>query len=253
LGIDLAWSDRNRDGLARIVCDGSTPRVESLPGVLGNAELLRIIDESSALLPGSCVLAIDAPIICPNSTGSRPVDRLTHQIFHREHAGCHPSNSTRCRRPFELGHLLKSRGFVIDWELDHPWLAFEVYPHPATIRFFGLSRILKYKRGAMDSRRAAFAELQRLIRGRLSRLGMVPDARAQEVLSAPWTKPTEDAVDAILCGLIGWNHWAHAGTRSEILGDRETGFLVIPKSEADVTTKGRFLSRPCSPPSVEGH
>ena len=48
------------------------------------------------------------------------------------------------------------------------------------------------------------------------------------VLSARWTKPAEDRLDALLCALVGYYHWRHDGRRSEVLGDLETGFILVP-------------------------
>jgi predicted RNase H-like nuclease len=39
----------------------------------------------------------------------------------------------------------------------------EVYPHPAMIRWFGLERILKYKRGTVAERRREFRRYQSLL------------------------------------------------------------------------------------------
>jgi predicted RNase H-like nuclease len=83
---------------------------------------------------------VDAPIICPNPSGSRPVDRLSHVKFGRFKAGCYPANQNLCPRPIEVGIILKKLGFEINWEIatakNKRLIASEVYPHVAIIRFF---------------------------------------------------------------------------------------------------------------------
>ena len=106
----------------------------------------------------------------------------------------------------------------------------EVYPHPATVRWFGLPRTIKYKRGPVIERRREFARLQHLLRAWLQL--HAPEIAVQEtighLLRARWTKDDEDRTDALLSALVGWQ-WATRGAAAvEILGDTEHGFIVLP-------------------------
>lgn len=230
-GIDLAWGERRRDGVCFVECRGSRARVAGYADPLGDAELLSAL---AARIPerGRALLAIDGPIVCPNRTGARPVDRLSHRLFHREHAGCHPANRTRCPRPPRLAGALRARGFAIDFDLRAaPRLAVEVYPHPALVRLLRLPRIVKYKRGPVAARRREFARLQRGLRALRARElpFLALDAETRTLLSAPWSKRVEDLVDAFVCALIGLWHVHHRGRRSEVLGDLASGFLLLPE------------------------
>ncbi|MFH1067863.1 MAG: DUF429 domain-containing protein, partial [bacterium] len=144
IGIDLAWGEKKRDGVCAVEASGRTARVLSYHYPHGDEELLdtlqKIIGERKSVFA-----TIDAPIVCPNKTGTRPVDRLTHRMFHREHAACHPANSTKCPRPPRLLVRLKKAGFRAGWGFSGK-TACEVYPHPAMVRLFGLPRIIKYKK-----------------------------------------------------------------------------------------------------------
>lgn len=235
LGLDLAWGDRNPDGVALLEVDGTSARLVDSRRVEGDEALLRWVDHAA---PASqpALLLIDAPVVCPNATGSRPVDRESHRVFGRQHAGCHPSNQRLCARPLRLVSRLKALGIGIGWEA-HPsgrWMA-EVYPHAALVRFFGLDRILKYKRGPVASRRREFRRLQTLIAGR--RPVLFPDLESGpllgELLTLPWTKDAEDRLDAVICGLIGLHHVSHRGRCSEVLGDLDTGFILVPREAGD--------------------
>jgi predicted RNase H-like nuclease len=191
-------------------------------------------------------MAVDAPLVCPNRTGSRPVDRLTHRLFGREHAGCHPSNARLCARPLRIARGLQADGFMLGWDLGteaaeaahqaaadgaDPRLAMEVYPHPAMVRWFGLQRILKYKRGTVAERRREFRRYQSLLRSAIE--VRFPELELGSVgiglLEADYSKEAEDRLDAFFCALIALHHWRHRGQKSQVLGDTRSGFLVLPE------------------------
>ena len=180
-------------------------------------------------------VTVDAPIVCPNRTGTRPVDRLTHRMFHRQHAACHPANLMRCPRPPRVARLWQIKGFRVGWEtrVEGRWVA-EVYPHPAMVRMFGLPRIIKYKKGSVAERRKEFQRLQGLMGKLMKRKfpGLTLNQETRNLLKEKWSKPVEDRTDALFCALIGMWHWMHRGKRSEVIGDRKTGFILLPEEGA---------------------
>jgi hypothetical protein len=230
IGLDLAWGEKNSDGVCLIRYARRRARILGYAYPHGDDALI------AALVPHlkpdePAFAAIDAPIVCPNSTGARPVDRLTHTLFHREHAACHPANLTQCPRPPRvLARLATDLGFVAGWQGSAPRLAAEVYPHPAMVRLFRLPRIIKYKKGPVADRRREFGRLQCLLRDLLATEFpiLTLDAETPALLVAPWSKPVEDRTDALFCALIALWHVHHRGTRSEILGDLATGFILLP-------------------------
>jgi predicted RNase H-like nuclease len=244
VGIDLAWGDKNSDGGCFIRHDVAQRRARLLGYAYphGDAALVAAITPHLRA-DEPAFAAIDAPLVCPNLTGTRPVDRLTHTLFHREHAACHPANLTKCPRPPRvLARLAADLSFAPGWSLPRidnqksrfenqpPRLAAEVYPHPAMVRLFRLPRILKYKKGPVAARRLEFRRLQRLIAALLATEFpfLALDADTPALLAAPWTKPVEDRTDALFCALIALWHVHYAGTRSEIIGDLATGFILLP-------------------------
>lgn len=233
VGVDLAWGERRSDGVCVVRVRGSRAAVVGYASPHGDDELVATL--ASHLSPREpALLAIDAPIVCRNATGARPVDVLMHRLFHREHAGCHPANLTTCPRPARLLSRLAGEGFVAGTDLREPRLAAEVYPHAALVRFLGLPRIVKYKRGPAAERRAEFARLQQLLGELLSlRFAFVaPGPATRALLAAPWTKDVEDRVDALVCALVGLWHVHHRGRLSDVLGDLESGFLLLPRTAA---------------------
>ena len=231
IGIDLAWGEKKHDGVCFLEWDGKRGAVAGFAYPQGDRELREeVVRASRGKL--SVFVTVDAPIVCPNRTGTRPVDRLTHRMFHREHAACHPANLTKCPRPPRIARLLRKEGFRVGWKpgAGKKTVA-EVYPHPAMVRMFGIPRIVKYKKGGVAERRKEFRRLQELLRRclkkRFPRLAI--DAETKSLLAQRWSKPVEDRTDALYCALIGLWHWMHRGKRSEVIGDLKTGFILLPR------------------------
>ncbi len=235
VGLDLAWGERNGDGLCLLEATDRGARIVETAHVFGDAALLGWLGTRLPPAPAPAMVLFDAPLICPNVAGSRPVDRLTHTLFGRFHAGAHPANAARCPRPLRLAAAVERvLGMRIGWESPRAArLAVETFPHPATVRWLRLKRIVKYKRGPILARRGEFARLQGLLRdGLREHFPELEETPAlTEILSARWTKPAEDRVDALICALIGYQHWRHDGAHSEVIGDLETGFILLPEGE----------------------
>jgi len=231
VGVDLAWGETKSDGVCIVGYQGRRARVLGYAYPQGDAALLETL--AAYLGPSSgTFLTIDAPIVCPNLIGTRPVDRLTHTLFHREHAACHPANLGKCPRPPRVLARLAALGITAGTAPD-PGLrqAAEVYPHPAMVRLFRLPRILKYKKGRVAEKRAEFARLQGLLRELLAAdfPWLEGDEATFVLLRQPWSKAVEDQTDALFCALIGLWHLHHRGRRSEVIGDLATGFILLPK------------------------
>jgi predicted RNase H-like nuclease len=232
-GIDLAWGERRPDGVC--VLHGTGRRIASVSYTLTRGDQALLAHLRASIAPGRpALLCLDAPVVCPNRTGSRPVDRLTHRLFHRVEAAAHPANRELAARPRRLVRRLQRAGFAVstDWPAT-PRALIEVFPHPATVRWFHLDRTIKYKRGPVAARRREFARLQCLLRAWLTKQtpALAADPATAALLRTAWTKDTEDMTDALLCALVGWQA-AVKGPRSlEILGDRRTGFIVLPRTE----------------------
>ncbi len=231
VGVDLAWGEKKHDGVCFLEWDGQRGRVLEFAYPQGDQQLLDSVLENAHGYP-SVFVTVDAPIVCPNRTGTRPVDRLTHRMFHREHAACHPANLTKCPRPPRIARLLVKRGFKVGWQpTPGKKIVAEVYPHPAMVRMFGIPRIVKYKKGSVAERRKEFRRLQGLLKQCLKRRfsGLRVDSETAALLRDRWSKPVEDRTDALFCALIGLWHWRHQGKRSEVIGDRKTGFILLPR------------------------
>jgi predicted RNase H-like nuclease len=100
------------------------------------------------------------------------------------------------------------------------------------VRMFGIPRIVKYKKGSVEDRRKEFRRLQGLLKQCLRKKfpGLRVDPLTASLLAERWSKPVEDRTDALFCALIGLRHWIYQGRQSEVIGDRKSGFILLPKA-----------------------
>jgi predicted RNase H-like nuclease len=114
------------------------------------------------------IIAVDAPTLIPNATGSRLPDKLSHKHFGKYHAGCYPANLNLpfADRTLNFGLQLESRGFTHAPTIKPQKLGryqIEVFPHPAIVHLFNLERILKYKKGRIRDRYLELLKLHNYI------------------------------------------------------------------------------------------
>lgn len=257
IGIDLAWGAKGNpkpniqnpkneyqiikdsskqanikgDGICFINANRTSAEVIGFAYPRGDAELMECLKDKLTTID-EAFLTIDAPIICPNRTGTRPVDRLTHRLFHREHAACHPANSTKCPRPKRILKNLRKLGVEAGWELKtDSKITAEVYPHPAMVRLFKLDRIFKYKKGPIAVKQKEFKRYQKTFHKFISK--EFPDLQLNTetrlILKGDWTKTVEDKLDALFCAVLGLWHYRYNGKRSAIIGNIKTGFILLPE------------------------
>ena len=165
LGIDLAWGERARTGLAAL--DPSGVLVAST-SVVTDDEIAAFVQRWARVGPGDgLVAAVDAPLVVPNLTGRRPCEAQVSAAFGRFFAGAYPANRANpAFAPEPRGARLARR---FGWSIDpgtvmspSTTLALEVYPHPAMVSLFGLDRVIPYKLKAgreLPGLRAAYALL----------------------------------------------------------------------------------------------
>jgi predicted RNase H-like nuclease len=250
VGIDLGWYSQ-ASGLCCLQWDSEKLRLLKLDRKLSLEEILAwcdalITEEEAALI------SVDAPTLIPNETGMRLPDRLTHKYFGRYHAGCYPANLNRpfAERTVGFGLSLQERGFLhaptmIPQQLGRYQI--EVYPHAAMVELFQLERILKYKKGKLAQRKAELKKLQQYASDVLPQLTpalslegfseeidpkaqQLGDAIAQPLddLTGAALKAIEDQLDSLICAYIGAYWWYWGEQRNRVLGDRATGYIIVP-------------------------
>ncbi|MEN9220082.1 MAG: DUF429 domain-containing protein [Thermostichales cyanobacterium BF4_bins_65] len=237
LGIDLSWSG-GWSGVACLTWSGSRLELTDLQRLWGIPAVLAWVDaQVPGMSPGG--VGVDAPTLIPNATGMRLPDRLAHRYFGRYDAGCYPANLAR---PFAactvgFGESLLARGFVHAPTLRprHParW-QIEVFPHPAQVRLFGLPRILKYKKGPLGQRRSELGRLRDYLQQLLPTLEP-PLALAEPLPGIPerlrQLKAVEDQLDSLVCAYVAAHWWYWGLARNQVLGDTDSGYLVVPRPD----------------------
>jgi len=243
IGIDLAWqSDRNHSGCA--VLQGN----QSGLSVLEFSEGLTKLDDVEAFIKrhsrDDTVIAIDPPLVIGNISGQRPCETEISQRFGAAHAGAHTSNFALypCAGGVRLANHLESQGFRHCPEphkrhLGGKWF-FEVYPHPAHVVLFKRSRIIKYKKGPVASRRRGLHEFRESLRDFLCRSDppLINNSMLQSFLELPLDilkgialKHYEDKLDAIFCSYLAAYFWAWSYEQNEMIGTHETGYIINPR------------------------
>lgn len=237
LGVDLAWAEKARTGLAALDADG---RLVASTSVVTDDDIAAFV---AAHARGAVVAAIDAPLVVPNETGQRPCERLLNAEFGRYSAGAHPTNRSRpWFTPEPRGARLARR---LGWTLDPAVLpdgarsvAIEVYPHPAMVSLFDLPTVIPYKDKpgrTLDSRRAAFevllAAMERVC-GSTLRLAESPRWAEIRAAVASARRPFElrafeDEIDAIFCAYLA-RLWGVGDPQMRVLGNVTEGYIVVP-------------------------
>lgn len=241
IGLDLAWSPRNRTGGA--ILQGQT--LVACTGHLGsNEEILAFV---APYLQGDtpAVLGIDAPLRVPNLTGSRCCDQALSAEWRRFEAGALPANRRLLAFDGEVrGETLvtlfaRHYGFVecapIPRQAVGRYMG-EIFPHPAHVRFFGLPKTLKYKArpGRTQAERLAeFGRYQQLL-GTLQQ-ATPPLFGLDELLAVnlqamtgPALKAYEDTLDAITCAYTAAYLWHHGPAFTRVYGSIAAGHIMTP-------------------------
>ena len=259
-GVDLAWGQRNRTGLA--VLDGAGRLLEST-SVRTDDEIMEFLDRHATR---TLVAAVDAPLVVPNETGRRPCEALVGQLFARFGAGAYPANRTNpCFVPQPRGARLAAG---LGWDMD-PFtrpdvgrqVCIEVYPHPAMVSLFPLDYVIPYKRKSgrdLPALKDAYGQLLDYLEGTCGAvLGLADSARwsalrstADDAARKSELGVIEDEIDAIFCAYLAWL-WGNAQEKMVVLGDYATGYIVTPTPPPSTALHGRPASRNPVPAPVD--
>lgn len=237
LGIDLGWKSQP-SGLCYLQFIDGKLQIQDLDRKEFIADILVWID-TYVTPEESAMIAVDAPTLIPNLTGSRLPDKLTHKHFGKYHAGCYPANLSLpfAERTVKFGLELELRGFAHAPTIEPQKSGryqIEVFPHPAIVHLFNLQRILKYKKGRLSDRRLELLKLYNYITEILPTLEPPLGLGDSFLLEIPTTgaalKEVEDKLDSVICAYVAAYWWFWGEQRNLVLGDRITGYIVIPKS-----------------------
>jgi len=237
IGVDLGWYGKP-SGLASVRLEGSGLRLQNIARLEPVDEILGWIAADAG--DGDAVVAVDAPLVIPNQTGIRPGERELNREYRRFHAGCHAAN---LGRPFagnvtSFSRRLQAMGYAHGATMEARQkgrFQIEIHPHAASVSLFGLTQIVKYKRGLRDTKARELGRLRRLMLTRLPKESPALTLRLPTVPSTGNTKPVEDKIDAVLCAYIGAYWWYWGTERNCVFGSEEKGYIVVPRPMRAVT------------------
>jgi predicted RNase H-like nuclease len=251
-GVDLAWGQRARTGLA--VLDEAGRLLESA-SVRTDDEITAFVDRHNAI---TLVAAVDAPLVVPNETGRRPCEALVGQLFARFGAGAYPANrGNPCFLPEPRGARIAAE---MGWDMDPSTspdigrqVCIEVYPHPAMVSLFPLDYVIPYKikRGrGLPALKDAYGQLLDHLEGTCGEVLTLADSARWSLLRTTAAGATrkseldaiEDEIDAIFCAYLAWL-WGKDQEQMVVLGDYATGYIVTPTPPPPATQHGRPVPR----------
>ena len=242
IGVDLAWSARNRSGLCALE-DGrvlgsaaSGPTTRSTRGSR--------VDEGEREL-----VAIDAPLMVANRTGRRPCEAVIAAAGRSAHAGAVSGHldllhrdGVRARRLARRLGLHARRRQPSDGA--RPRAAVEVFPHSALVVAVRSRRAFAVQGQAGPAAGVRRAACDELLAGlarwpaRRPSAGRVDEPDAGTRLQARGharpgrlAKRLEDELDAYVCAYVAIYHRRWHGRRSLAVGDGRAG-ISSPRSSA---------------------
>ena len=243
-GFDSAWTAGNEGAIAHArLVDGVLSLVP--PVVAGFQAALAQIDEQGAGA-GLHVIGIDQPLIVPNESGRRPVEKAFYPLLGKLKGGMQPSNRGKASMFGDgapIWSFLRDLDADIDWwssvQANYGRYAIEVYPAPAIAGLFPVfcerGRLPKYN----PANRRTFSledwrQLCELVGGLGGALGIAGvEAWCQEAASLNLPrKQDQDKLDAVICVLIAYRWWRWGSERSIVVGDRSTGYIITPVNDA---------------------
>lgn len=159
IGIDLAWGEKNPSGFCVLQDDSKSLKILQLELLYSLEEILSAIEQYSS---GTIAVGIDAPLIIPNESGNREIEKKFNTDFSKYKISMLPVNrkimskySSDIRSEVLYEALVKC-GF--ERRVDAEKSIFEVYPHATIAVCFNNYAILPYKR--KKGRNTAFIKKQ---------------------------------------------------------------------------------------------
>ncbi len=242
IGLDLAWSARNKTGAAVIAGAADSGELATTTLLHGDDEIVAFVLQHASDAPA--LVTIDAPLWVPNAAGRRPAEAEIGAAFRPYRLAAYPANRTKLAvndvvRGEALVARLAAQGFVHHAEvaaLQPVRQIVEVFPHPGMIAIFDLARPLPYKarpHRTLADRHAAFQRFQQLIKSletgtpTLTGTGAL---LAQDVfgLGPAALKQYEDKLDGVMCAYIGHYLWRWGMARARVFGNMEQGYITTP-------------------------
>ena len=251
IGFDSAWVDNPRapGAICCIRLSGSAFLTFSRPELASFDQALAFIRQEHSA-SDRCLVALDQPTVVPNSTSSRPVDRVAGSLISWLGGGVQPANRSKLGMFDDAAPIWRFKaalGATEDPERARSastgLFLIEVFPAMAlpTLEFAYFGRKLgpRYNPGRrktfrLDHWRGVLAAVARFaISERLT--GIADWVETANTSESP-RKPDQDKLDAVICALVGYQWLVKPRSDSIMIGDIDAGYMIAPASP-DVRAK----------------
>lgn len=252
IGIDLAWTYKNESGIC--VIDDSGKILLSESNVFSDEAIVEIVKQYSY---EGAIVAIDAPLIVNNHTGSRSADRA---IMSEKINGRNLSVYT-CNRDYMIKTYGSIRGeklvshimqavpdFVLTPNIsDKSHCIIETFPTGICLGLFPDDYPIKYKIKSKIPFETTQSEMVRMVRVLKTISNLTPSLINFEdyfevgrimSLSKKDFKSFEDRVDALLCAYAAY--WLKSKS-GKVFGDALEGFIVLPINNRTESNNNRIM------------
>lgn len=242
IGIDLAWTNKNESGICIIGDNGKIALCEA--NVYNNDQLVEIIDDYSG---NGALVAIDAPLIVDNDTGSRKCEREFmsnkingFQVSIRSSSKSFMMKYYNCIRGVELIDRLRHnlKHFALDtdiWTGTHKLM--EVFPTGSCVGLFPEIGLVKYKinkKKPLEMSKKEMLRLLNFIHQNLNSITGIPNFDEFfmptfdiQTMSKRQYKNIEDKFDAFICALTAYYCYFHKEV-TKTFGNIHEGFIILP-------------------------
>jgi predicted RNase H-like nuclease len=226
IGIDLGWKmspPREKGTGACLLSEEGV--VEELTFLTHDREIIDFVESNAPAWVG-----IDASLVVPEKVRLRRCEMAlrdrgikvlpTNRYFYqRTYGGC---------RGEVLAARLIQDGFGY---FDHSrrCALFEVYPH-AALHILTEGKVPRYKRGRAQDRKMAMIDVLCIVREWEPSVTSIEELLCEIEGTGPEGMcGLADKLDSLVSVVSVYQHWLYSGKRTEVLGDYDEGFILLPR------------------------
>ncbi len=245
LGLDLGLTPRDSSGGVVLEQAEGGVRVASADSLRAHEDTLRWLARNRPR--SGCVLAMNAPVIVENLSGSRPCDKLLAEHFSVYRIDEYANNTVSSSHPRTMAKGLARMGFSFDPASTAAERLIETHTPSAQILLFGIDRPIRMKAGPIGGRKEAVARLRELIVEKLCTgvPRLLPSPALDTMLSAhlPDLNGTrlgelEERLEALLVAYIAAWLGENGSEACAFLGDLTRGYILLPDPTRFEATQG---------------
>ncbi len=234
LGLDLAWAPRQSSAGAVMEATEDGVRLISTAHLRAHEDVLGWVSRNRGR--GGAIMAVNAPLIVPNTGGRRPVDEELEHHFSRFFVAEYSVNSVNASFPRNIARAFLRMGFDMDPQADADRVI-ETACQACQILLFGLERPMRIKSGPIGARKDGANRYREQIYGKLPFLEpSLEDGEALEELvnadlgamNGSRLGDLEGRLDATMCAYVAAWLDLNGPESCAFLGDMTRGYILLP-------------------------